>query len=97
MCAALALGGEFVIPPDHYTQLQFEMWECGATVGVYINFFDSDAYPLLIEKEVGIDEDMFAGFEEAIPAFCKKVQAAYGVIKLQSAAVKRIREGGGLV
>lgn len=88
MCAALALGDGFLIPPDHYTQLQFNMWECGATVGVYINFFDSDAYPLLLEKEVGIDEEMFAGFEEAIPVLCNKVKSAIGLIRSQSKCLK---------
>lgn len=88
MCAALALGSEFVIPPDHYTQLQYNMWCCGATVGVYISFFDSDSNPLMLEKEVCIDAEMFAGFEEAIPAFYRKIQSAYGVIKEQSALLK---------
>lgn len=89
MCAALALDSAFDVPPDHYTQLQFNMWCCGATAGVYINFFDSDAYPLIVEKEVAIDAEMFVAFEEAIPLFYKKVEAAKDRIRTVSKELVR--------
>jgi len=76
MCEILAAGLNHNISPAHHTNLQFNMWICGATVGVYVEYYSSSVKPLMVEITVGVDADLFDGFELAVPAFCKAVDHA---------------------
>ena len=76
MCEILAEGDAHEISKAHYTNLQFNMWCCGATTGVYVEYYSSDTKPLLIERTVGVDEVLFSAFETAVPEFCRMIDDA---------------------
>lgn len=75
ICDFMSQGDDFEIPKDHYLQLIFNMWCCGATIGVYIVYFSSSR-PILLERKVAIDDVLVAGFEKALPDFSDKIGKA---------------------
>jgi len=73
MCAIMAKEKEYKMPKDHYVNLQFNMWVCGANVGVYAEYYSSGVLPLMVEQLLDVDERLFSVFKEAVDSFCLKI------------------------